>query len=165
MRHGLRELLTDWWWVFLPLIALIMLMKYVRRRNRSDTSSGDILEGDEELGAAPKAGNASAIYPSFEVVLQRIVLPLHQNNPDWERLDGTYGVPGRPVARFDWNGTVYALDSESKIPALLAASDWAAANPGEEPLVVLPTKKGAGRLTLRPEIGWPSTGDVRIHTV
>ncbi|MFH5924525.1 hypothetical protein [Roseomonas xinghualingensis] len=103
-------------------------------------------------------------YADFASLLQGFILPLHKAHPGWERLDGAYGVPGRPLAWFDWNGTRYGLNGETQFAPLLQAHEWMSQHPGEDPLIIQKTKGGAGRLTLRPEIGWTDQKALRIET-
>lgn len=110
-------------------------------------------EAEQEFeGRASK----SEILPDFAAVLECVVRPRRMTHPGRERLDGVQGVPGRTVALFQHDGTVYSLNGASLIDALIAGGYWSVAHPGESPLVVRPTKGGAGPLMLRPEIGHPA---------
>ncbi|WP_043834595.1 hypothetical protein [Muricoccus aerilatus] len=132
-----------------------------RRRRKAETASLDReFEEEDSEGKATLPTD----YLDFATLLDRMVLPLAQAHPGWERLDGAYGVPGRPIAWFDWNGTRYALGGETHMRAMLQTWDWMQQHPGVDPLVVQHTRSGAGRLTLRPEIGWKDAKAVRIET-
>ncbi|WP_043835221.1 hypothetical protein [Muricoccus aerilatus] len=132
-----------------------------RRRGGGATAAFDPDFEEEEHGSkASRPGE----YPDFASLLEHFIQPLAQAHPGWERLDGARGVPGQPVAWFQWNGIRYSLGGETSLAAMLRARDWMRENPGAEPLVIKPTKRGAGRLALNPEIGWAHDKEVRIET-
>jgi hypothetical protein len=151
-----------------PIILLVLIVagflraRMARGRTESVHLDGIGIEGEADAGRGRTP--PPNVLPSLRAMVERIVLPRFTNHPDWERLDGAYGVPGRPIAQFEHNGTLYSINGESQIAALIAMCDWMEAHPGEDPLVIQPTKRGAGRLTLRPEIGWADSKAVRIET-
>jgi len=132
-----------------------------KRRNRNGTAGLDLDFSEEEV-----EGKASrpAEYSDFPALLERFVMPLAQAHPHWERLDGAQGVPGQIIAWFYWNNVRYGLGGETHIQALLQAREWMMKHPEADPLVVRHTRSGAGRLTLRPEIGWKNEKAIRIET-
>ena len=150
---------------FFALIAVMLVARSRLSGRRSRPSSGgssfDLEMGDE--GEATQ-GPATGEYEDFGQLLERFVLPLHASHPDWERLDGAYGVPGRLLAWFNWDGTRYGVRGDTRFEPLLMASNWLREHPGEDALVVRPSKGGAGRLQLRPEIGWKDAEAVTIET-
>ena len=146
----------------LVLGGLVSLLASGGKRGKPSTASAlDIGFGEtENTGKITRP----AEYPDFPTLLDRFVLPLSEAHPRWERLDGAYDVPGQPIAWFTWNGARYSLGGETQVRALLQARDWMREHPGEDPLVVRRTTRGAGRLTLRPEIGWADEKAIRIET-
>lgn len=145
----------------LGALAGLSLARKAKRRRTDAPGALDLdMDEAEDTGQVPRL----AEYPDFPTLLDHFVLPLSQAHPRWQRLDGAYDVPGQPIAWFTWNGTRYSLSGETHIRALIHARDWIREHPGEDPLVVKPTKRGAGRLTLRPEIGWENEKAIRIET-
>jgi hypothetical protein len=148
--------------VILVLVALMRFsVKGSRRRQSESDNSLDEGITDREYEADPSTPSE---YADFGTLIGRFVLPLSKAHPDWERLDGAYGIPGRPVAWFLWNGTRYSLSGETHFAPLLRAHAWIKENPSVDPLVVQKTARGAGRLTLRPEIGLEDIKAIRIET-
>jgi hypothetical protein len=148
--------------VILVLAALMRFSVTSSRRRQSDSDNS--LDGgmtDREFEADPSTPSE---YADFAALMDRFVLPLAKAHPGWERLDGAYGIPGRPVAWFLWNGTRYSLNGETHFASLLKAHTWIKENPSIDPLVVQKTTRGAGRLTLRPEIGLENLKAIRIET-
>ncbi|MBI0534871.1 hypothetical protein D9599_04705 [Roseomonas sp. KE2513] len=146
----------------LVLGGLVSLLASGGKRGKQAAPGGlDLGFGEtENMGKASRPTD----YPDFPTLLDRFVLPLSQAHPNWERLDGAHDVPGQPVSWFTWNDVRYSVSGETHVRALLQARDWTKEHPGEDPLVVKPTKGGAGRLTLRPEIGWRDEKGIRIET-
>lgn len=131
-----------------------------RRRVTRDAAFDPEFDDAEPESKSVRPGE----YPDFTSLLNRFVLPLAQANPRWERLDGAQDVPGQPIAWFYWNGTRYSVGGETHVRALRQTMEWMLEHPGVDPLLVLHTERGAGRLTLRPEIGWKDAKAVRIET-
>ena len=160
-------------WIFLGPVGLTitaillvgsLISMAVGGAKRGKTNAPAAL--DLDFGEAENTGKVSrpAEYPDFPALLDHFVLPLSEAHPRWERLDGAHDVPGQPIAWFTWNGVRYRLGGETHVRALLQAREWMKEHPGEDPLVVKPTKSGAGRLTLRPEIGWEDEKGIGIET-
>ncbi|MFC0385025.1 hypothetical protein ACFFIC_05595 [Roseomonas vinacea] len=142
----------------LAILAVLLLGAVLRLAVGRTKSAPSLLDGLEaEAEGTPTGRSArSEILPSFEAVLDRVVRPRHLAHPGWERLDGAQGVPGRTVALFEHQGSVYALNGASRFDALLAAGNWILDHPDESAVVVRSTEGGAGQLMLRPEIGHPA---------
>ncbi|WP_338663811.1 hypothetical protein VQH23_01335 [Pararoseomonas sp. SCSIO 73927] len=142
-----------------------MVLPYLRERSLRGSSTVDEfgMETPEETrrGAPP----LQAINPDFATLLERVVAPRMDVHPEWERLDGAYGVPGHEIARFSYGDGIYALNGESRMDALAAIRKWLQENPGEDPLMRGKMRKGVGRLVIRPEVGWPKADAVRIESV
>jgi ABC-type transport system substrate-binding protein len=151
--------------VLVGILLLRALLSFAqpgpRRRKSSNVDALDLNMSDEDVGAE---SSQPGQYENFAQLLERFVLPRHAANPGWDRLDGAYGVPGRPLAWFDWNGTRYGINGETHFAPLLLASEWMREHPDKDPLVVQATKGKAGRVTLRPEVGWTDLKAVRIET-
>ncbi|MBP0446782.1 hypothetical protein J8J14_18560 [Roseomonas sp. SSH11] len=151
--------------VILAFLLLVAVLTLARRRMVSRSGSMDMLGMDGEGEAAGRDGPIHmAVHPDFRSLLDHVVLPRREAHPDWERLDGAWGVPGKPIARFDRNGMAYAVNGETSFAALEALDDWMRAHPGEDPFVVIPGKGPKGRLGARPEIGWTDQKALRIET-
>ena len=146
----------------LVLGGLVSLLASGGKRGKPN-AAGALDLGFSEVENTGKVSRPTE-YPDFPSLLERFVMPLSEAHPRWERLDGAYDVPGQPIAWFNWNGARYSLGGETHVRALLQARDWMKEHPGEDPLVVKPTARGAGRLTFRPEIGWADEKVIRIET-
>jgi hypothetical protein len=131
-------------------------------RSRRPSSGGLDLEFDTDAGDEqnPTATN----FKNFGDFLNRFVLPRHAEHPEWERLDGAYEVPGRMVASFERNGTRYGVWGDTQFAPLILASEWLHEHPDEDPLLIQSSSGGAGRLQLRPEIGWKDKKAVHIES-
>ncbi|WP_426958847.1 hypothetical protein [Muricoccus radiodurans] len=159
---------SEWGIVLVGILVIAGLLQFMAARGRrrrggeqSDPLMPDMAGIDDTEEVAPAR---PGIYPNFAAVLEGFVLPLAAARPGWDRLDGAYDVPGRALARFDRNGTVYAINGETRFEPLLLAHAWMAEHPGEDALMVQPSKGEAGRLMLRPEVGWTDARSVRIET-
>ena len=150
--------------IFVLLTVAILLR---RARDRGRTGRGMDLEGlglDDGDGLEDRP-ERPGIYPDFRALLEREVLPRREAQPRWTRLDGVEGtLPGKTLALFDHHGTVYSISGQSRFDALMAAWDWLESHPGEDALVVQPTKSGRGKLTLRPELASQFRNAVLIQT-
>lgn len=147
---------------FLLFFAVVRLSR-ARQERGSGTSDPLGLEPDDAAGGGA-ASPLRSILPDFAAVLDSVVRPRRQAYPDWERLDGAIGVPGRTIASFERNGAVYNLNGETSFAALDAVDRWMQENPGEDPFITLPARRGVGRLGARPEIGWTDQKALRIET-
>jgi len=149
--------------VLVGLLVFYAVIQMARRRLGVQGQETDPMGFEAGEPSGPARNLPPMVFDSFGSVLRQVVLPRAEANPGWERLDGAHGVRGDTIARFDRNGTLYALNGDSEMAALRAALDWIERHPDEDPLEILPTKKGAGRLALRPEIAG-NPGSVRIET-
>jgi hypothetical protein len=151
--------------IVMALLIVACLLIFTRARSGPRRTRGDnVIDMDLPDQEHEADQSQPSDYPDFTSLLERFVLPLHKAHPGWERLDGAYGVPGRPVAWFYWDGTRYGLNGETHFAPLLKAREWLTNHPSEDALIIQKTTRGAGRLTFRPEIGLQDPMSVRIET-
>ncbi|WP_376088788.1 hypothetical protein ACE7GA_16780 [Roseomonas sp. CCTCC AB2023176] len=127
------------------------------RRSASTDADGFL---SDEAGASGPSHAGPPEFADLAEALEHYVLPVHEAHPEWERLDGAVGIKGRPAFRFERNGIRFEVNGDAPFPPLLAAWDWMAANPGEDPLEVDRTGRIA-TLRLRSDV-WPQPKDLRI---
>ncbi|MCR0981718.1 hypothetical protein [Roseomonas populi] len=152
--------------ILIGLLLLGGLAQYVMRRNGAQKGAaldefGGGNQGDAEAGAS----SLRRIHPNFLALLEAVVMPRIAAHPEWERLDGAYGVPGQQISQFAHGDAVYAINGESRMAALAAVYHWLIEHPGEDALMTGPMRKGVGRLVIRPEVGWPKADDIRLESV
>ncbi|MBD1397680.1 hypothetical protein H9Q13_10935 [Pontibacter sp. JH31] len=85
------------------------------------------------------------IYDSFVDLIDKAVLPLKKENPDWQRLDGGVGGNRSPFAYFRHNEKVWRVNSDTRFAPLLKAKH--AIDSGQNPF-----KPVKNRLELIPEL-------------
>lgn len=144
----------------LVLLGVLRMIHLRRMRQRGTYDPDGLFVGQEEEEDPARDGPPE--FPDFATALNRYVAPLHEAHPDWERLDGAVGIPGRAVFRFERNGIRFEVKGDAPFAPLLAARDWMERNPGEDPLEVFRTGR-VGILQLRKEI-WPHQDELRIRT-
>ena len=147
------------------ILLFLAIARWSRARSMGGSGNSDPLglEPDDAGSGGGKPG-LKTILPDFQTFLDRVARPRRLAQPDWERLDGAVGVPGRAIASFERNGMVYAVNGETSFAAFEAVADWMLSNPGQDAFVTLPGRKGAGRLGARPEIGWTDQKALKIET-
>ena len=151
--------------IFVFLLVGGLLRRSQKRFTRTTGVDFDAMGLDGTSGDTQEAGeDRPGIYPDFRALLEQVVLPRRQAQPGWGRLDGAEGIPGRKIALFDRGGTVYAVNGECRLDALMAAWNWMEDHPGQDPLVVQPTKSRRGRLMLRPELARDHPKGLLIET-
>jgi hypothetical protein len=166
--HRVENLLGVAGLIFLAMMLIRVIMVWLQKRaffrTKGSSASDGIFDSDTNDEFTDGDATSKSHYSDFASLLQHYILPLAQAHPGWERVDGAYGIPGRTMAWFNWNGTRYALNGETQFAPLLQAEEWMQAHPGEDPLVVRPGSGPRGRLALRSEIGWKDAKAVRIET-
>ncbi|MBP0491889.1 hypothetical protein [Roseomonas indoligenes] len=151
--------------IMVAFLMLGALLRYAQKRSLKRSSALDEFGGEDEEGAEAGESSLRRIHPDFMALLEQVALPRMAANPGWDRLDGAYGVPGQPIAQFAHGDGVYAINGESRMEALVAIHSWMLEHPDEDPLMIAPMRKGVGRLTIRPEVGWPNPKDIRVESV
>ena len=154
--------------VMIAMVFALAVFTYVVARSRGQVRSRRSPGGGLDLEFDGDAGDpgdpVTTAFRDIRDLLDRFILPRHAAHPDWERIDGAYGVPGRLVASFERNGMRYGVRGDTHFAPLILMSEWLSEHPDEDPLIVQPSSGGAGRLQLRPEIGWKDNKAVHIES-
>ena len=120
----------------LLVVAAVLLgvVRFARIRGRRNPALDDVGDMFEDVGEDTGPEGGPPRFADFAEALDQYVVPLHEAHPDWDRLDGANGIPGRAAFHFERNAIRFEVNGETRFAPLLAARTWLADHPGEDPL-------------------------------